>query len=723
MSLNLALGAALSGLQISQKGLDLVSRNIANVNTIGYTKKLFNQESRILSGAGVGVQVTEISRRVDYGLIQELNQENAKLVALDTKADYYDRMQAMFGKPANNSSIAHILAGLAEEMEALGLEPDQVEQHMAAVQSAENVSQKLNDMGNLLQELRLDADEELERSVNDVNTLLTDIHNLNDEIAHALATGLDGMDLIDQRDLAVQQLQSYMDITTFSRSTGELVVYTTGGSVLVDNEAKQLSHSSVSNLDAWKTYSGGDIQTISIDGQDVSGDFKEGKLAALLDLRDTVLPGYQAQFDELSEKLRDTVNQVNNRGTSFPNLATEYTGTRSFLDTANQQMALDAGHDVVVALFDADGNQVDQTSFKAAGILDTALKDMDSVATDLQSWITGAASGALAGATVSYNADGKMEIRLNDNTYSLVFRDEDTTAATPTQDDAVISFDSDGDGTVDTTHGGFSAFLGLNDVYTSDSKDWIWDSAAKAESWRPFTAGTLNFSDSSNGLIAGQLTLSGTETIADIADAINSDATLQTFVKAEVVEENGSVRLRIKNLAGDDMTITQDGASTALIDALGLSESNAGLSNTLTVKDEISSNPSLISRGTMLYNADTGEYTLSAGDNTTANAMAEALAASMSFDTAGGVPGTTRSLSEYATLVLSRNSAEASTNESRMEYQTSLVDTLSLKYAEVSSVNMDEEIAQLIVYQQSYAASAKVISTTADMFDILNSIV
>jgi len=720
MSLNLALSAALSGIQTNQKGLDLVSRNIANVNTIGYTKKVFNQETRILSGVGVGVQVTEVTRRVDYGLIQELNQEYAKLVNYSTKADYYQRMQDMFGKPADNSSIAHMLSDLTEQVELLALEPANTDQHLSTVQRAEDVSQKLNDMADRLQSLRLDADKELERAVDAVNTLLTDIQTLNEEIARALATGGDGVDLMDQRDRAIQELTSYVDITAFTRGTGELVVYTKGGSVLVDREAKQLSHSALASFEAWKSYSGNDVQAISIDGTDITGDFGEGKMAALLEMRDTILPGYQAQLDELGEKLRDTVNQVHNRGTSFPNLANEYVGTRTFLDTANQQITLDSSHDTVIALFDADGNQVAQTTLKTE-LGGAGPVSLETVRAEIEDWLDNTALGGALSPSVTF-VDGKLNINLNDNSYGLAFRDEDTSAATPTQDDAIISFDADGDGNADSTHAGFSAFLGLNDVYTAPSQDWMWDSGVKSESWRPFTGGTLNFGDSS-GLSVGTLTLTGTETIAEIADAINNDATLSAVFEAEVVQENGGVRLRVKHLSGDDMVITQTTASTALVDSLGLGVSNAGLSNNLTIKDEIAANPSLISRGAMLYNSDTGEYTLSRGDNTTANALAKALADAVTFEMAGGIPETTRSLAEYATLTLSRNSTEAATNERRQEYQLGLVDTLSLKQAEVSAVNLDEEIAQLIVYQQSYAASAKVISTTADMFDILNSIV
>ena len=334
MSLNLALSSALSGLQTSQKGLDLVSRNIANVNTVGYTKKVFNQESRVLAGEGAGVQAGEVTRRIDAGLIHELNVESAKLTEYSTKMDYFQRMQDTFGKPSDNNSIAHIMEQLAAEVESLALEPDKTEQHMTTVQRAEDVTNKLNDMSDRLQRLRLDADEDIERSVDQVNTLLNDIQLLNEEVSYSLATSRDATDLRDQRDQAVKELSALMDISTFERNSGELTIYTTGGSILVDREVKELSHTSLSSINPWDTKGGNDINGIRLGAEDITDDIREGKLAALIELRDSTLPNTQAQIDELAAELRDTVNQVNNRGTSYPNLATEYVGTRSFLDTS-----------------------------------------------------------------------------------------------------------------------------------------------------------------------------------------------------------------------------------------------------------------------------------------------------------------------------------------------------------------------------------------------------
>jgi flagellar hook-associated protein 1 FlgK len=297
--------------------------------------------------------------------------------------------------------------------------------------------------------------------------------------------------------------------------------------------------------------------------------------------------------------------------------------------------------------------------------------------------------------------------------------------ATWTAEDATLSYDADGDGNVDTDVAGFAAFFGLNDVYTNgDRTDFAWDSGIRSENWRPFVAGgDLRFSyrDDGGAMAAETVTLTGTETLEDIAELIND--LNSDYLEAEIVPEGEGVRLRIKQEKATDLMITQDGAATDLIDALGLKVSEAGVSNTIAVKKEISDNPSLISRGAMIYNADTGEYTLSAGDNSTANALAEAMSDNIGFTSAGGLTSTTVTLTDYAGLTLSLNSRQASDVETRLDYQVSLVDTLSMKNAEISAVNLDEEMAQLIIFEQSYSASAKVIATVSDMFDVLNSIV
>ncbi len=93
MSLTLALNSALSGLSTAQAGLNVISSNIANVNTEGYTRKVFEPTSRVLAGLGVGVELGDITNRVDQNLLRDVRQERSKFGQLDTKMNYFKRIQ------------------------------------------------------------------------------------------------------------------------------------------------------------------------------------------------------------------------------------------------------------------------------------------------------------------------------------------------------------------------------------------------------------------------------------------------------------------------------------------------------------------------------------------------------------------------------------------------------------------------------------------------------
>src|SRR3954471_20969284 len=97
MSLTLALSSAISGLSTAQAGLDVISNNIANVNTEGYTRKVFVPESVVLAGTGAGVQIGDITNRVDQNLLKDMRTQHSAVGLLQTSNSYYQRVQDTFG--------------------------------------------------------------------------------------------------------------------------------------------------------------------------------------------------------------------------------------------------------------------------------------------------------------------------------------------------------------------------------------------------------------------------------------------------------------------------------------------------------------------------------------------------------------------------------------------------------------------------------------------------
>lgn len=352
MSLTLGLNTALSGLMTSQRGLDVIAQNVVNVNTVGYTRKVMSQETRVVSGNGAGVQVGNITRMVSEGLLKDIRKQTATLGQLKVEQHYYPRIDDLFGEVGDNSSISHKLNDLYAAFESLSTSVDKPAIQWATIQTGADVADLLDTMTTQLQDIRLEADREIEKVVQLVNDKLNIIHDLNQKIVRNGAISSGTTDLEDQRDTAMNELAQYLDIQYFKRNDGGFVIYTTSGQMLLDNQPQPLSFSATTKVDAWMSAAGGDFGTISVYGgtTDLGPQILSGELRAYLDMRDTVVPNLQATLDEMAVQLKDRVNLAHNRGTSLPNVASSYTGTRTF---AKQGDIVNDAADAVATMYRA----------------------------------------------------------------------------------------------------------------------------------------------------------------------------------------------------------------------------------------------------------------------------------------------------------------------------------------------------------------------------------
>ena len=321
-SLTQALRTAQSGLLVNQSALDAVANNIANVNTKGYSRKTVNLEQRVVDGTGAGVQLSELTRQIDEGLLKSLRLELGNFNSLNVQRSFYDRLQDLFGAPADNSSISHIVSDLTAALESLSVAPNKTLELSEVLRQAQNTTIKLQDMSTTIQELRQQADNSVADIVTEINALVTRIGNFNDTLVRNSTTNQDVTDLKDQRDQAIDRLAELIDIRYFVRSDGDVVVFTSNGRTLVDNIPATLTHRAASTVSATSTHAEGNIGGIfvgtEIAGNDITDEIKEGQLKGLVELRDSVLTDLQSQIDEMAAGIRDTFNQVHNSGPPTP---------------------------------------------------------------------------------------------------------------------------------------------------------------------------------------------------------------------------------------------------------------------------------------------------------------------------------------------------------------------------------------------------------------------
>ena len=150
------------------------------------------------------------------------------------------------------------------------------------------------------------------------------------------------------------------------------------------------------------------------------------------------------------------------------------------------------------------------------------------------------------------------------------------------------------------------------------------------------------------------------------------------------------------------------------------------VSGTMTVRSDISVAPSKVSTAAVQWDANrgaSGEYLLSIGDDTTANELASLFRSTNQFDTSGGIASLNTSFENYASAIIAKNSNLAADNEADTGFQETLRDSLQLKSDSVRGVNLDEEMANLILFEQAYSAAARIISVIQSMFDALERVI
>ncbi|GJL85722.1 MAG: hypothetical protein DHS20C02_14970 [Micavibrio sp.] len=302
------LDAALSGLRVSQQQIGVISNNIANVSTPGYTRKILPQSSQAIEGVTIGVIGETIIRQVDLNLQRDLWTQISSVGELNVQQAYLSRIEQFHGPPDRELSIAAEISRLQDSFVALADSPEDSFLLAATVNQATDTANKFNDLSNLITTLRNDAQADIQSTVTRVNSLLNQIADLNKQVQVNNNTGRTTAILEDQRDEAIKELTGLIDISFFKRGDGVLVVQTNLGVQLADERVTPLTFdpSPVSAVSYYPDSVAGIFvgdPASNPAAVDITTSFPGGRLGGLIELRDSIFPKQMAQLDELAHKM------------------------------------------------------------------------------------------------------------------------------------------------------------------------------------------------------------------------------------------------------------------------------------------------------------------------------------------------------------------------------------------------------------------------------------
>ena len=644
MSSNL-FDIGVSGLNAAQWGLTTTGQNISNAATPGYTlERPVYQESSgqyTASGfAGQGVTTATVSRSYSDFLAKQLNSSQSSSSSLNTYYSMLSQLNNLVGDPTTGigAGITSYFTGL----QSVANSPGTTATRQTLMSSAQSLSDQMNAAATTYNQLRDGVNQSLTSAVSQVNTYAKQIADLNVQIASASSAGQPPNQLLDQRDLAVSNLSSLVNVQVTTNNSGYNVSFGNGQPLVAGSSSYSLtttpSTSDPSELSIAYASPDGTTQTAKQTQYLPDSMFSGGgTIGGLLDFRSQSLDPAQAKLGAIATSFATQLNNQNELGVDLngnPGGALFSTGSPTVY--ANSRNSGDATLNVTVA----DGTQP-PTGDYSLGFDGTNYTLTDRASGAVVGQLpTGATSGTIAGLNISV-ASGSM---------------------------------SKGDSfTILPTRGSLDNFA-LNSTNPS---------AIAAASPAVSSAATGN---TGTGKISAATVTTGY--------AIPTDITLKYDATAKTMTSNVDITL-------PDSSVVKAGTAFAYDPANGLTVSNGtGVSATLN------GTPSTGDSFTIA--ANTG----GTSDGSNALAMAN-LGTAKSMN--GGTDTLTSSYANFVNQIGNQTNALKSSSTSA----TAVLNQATSAQQSVSGVNLNEEAANLIQYQQLYQANSKVIQTASSLFQTL----
>jgi flagellar hook-associated protein 1 FlgK len=332
MSLSTAFNVISSSFAASAAQTAVVSNNIANVNTPGYSREIAN----VVTNSYGGSDVASITREANAALLEQVSTSTSQAAAqqaisdgLTTLAQTVDDSSSATsasGAQQNGASPSAMLANLQSALTTYSDSPSSTSAADAVVSAASDVASSLNSASATVQQVRETADQKMASSVNTINSLLNQFTAANNAVVTGLQTGANISSAEDTRDSIVTQLAQQVGVSTTVAANGSESIYTDSGVTMFQDTPRTVSFTPTPTL-----VDGSNGGAVTIDGVPITGanspmPIQSGALAGYAAVRDTLAPQYQAQLDQIAGGLINAFGESDQSATptlpSLPGLFT-----------------------------------------------------------------------------------------------------------------------------------------------------------------------------------------------------------------------------------------------------------------------------------------------------------------------------------------------------------------------------------------------------------------
>ena len=655
---------ARQGLQVNQRALQVVSQNLVNINTPGFSRQeaIFQETDAINVGGqllGTGVQIAQIRRLVNTFVEAQINVSQQNTGRLQAQQDAFVRLEGIFPDTANQG-INSALNDFFNAFRDVANNPQGQTERTVLLDKASALSQQFNKAANDLTQLRKDLNTQVTQTITEVNNLASQVAEVNGKITLAESDGSPANDLRDQRGELLNELGKRIEIHTFEDASGQVQVFVGRGTLLVErNTTLPLSGEPVAS-------NGGYVNVFS-NHQDISSFIGNGTLNGLLSQRDTTLANVLTQINTLAASLVNEVNTLHINGYGLDsstrnNFFSPLSVTAAAGDENTGAATIDSGGITANGLLTLQGYEIRFSTPTAYSIVDSA-----------------------TGATISGNYTGTAITAPTTTVPALI--------TTGTNDTLNVTVDGVASGAITLTG---AASPGQS--YTSGA-----DLAAQIQT---------------------QINADATLTAAGKSVAVTYDTTTNRFV----ITSNSSSGSSAVNVTGGNARATLGllaGTSTAASGTYGSPQTFNfdGISVQITgapAADDVFGVTATTDAAKNLAVAltDPNKVAVAATQaglpHDSTNAFAIIALQANTLVTLGN--GT---MSTYYSTVASTVGGSAQANRQALKGQESVQNQLEALRGQTSGVSTDEELTNMIKFERSYQAAAHLITTADELLQTL----
>lgn len=309
MSIGSILNSARQGMRAQQVSVQVASNNIANAETVGYSRQRADLQAayptRFSFGTvGTGVDIAGISRSRDALLDMAYRANSQASTNASTRSSTLTQIENVFGEPSD-TGLSASLDAFWSAWSDLANDPTNTAAKAMVRQAGSNVAQTLNRFASQLDQIDQFNREGLNADVNSANAMASQIAKLNTQIIAAETGNQTANDLRDQRDVLLDKLSDLVGGQVVEHADGA-VSYYVGGRMLID-------HDDVKPMTANDTYP----PTVTMPGNASPVDGIGGSVGARLQISASDIPTVMSKLDGIAAGLIQNVNAIHSTGTTY----------------------------------------------------------------------------------------------------------------------------------------------------------------------------------------------------------------------------------------------------------------------------------------------------------------------------------------------------------------------------------------------------------------------